>query len=199
MSNFKVGDTVKLIGNSLQSRLSINDVGTIVLIDSDKTCRVNTDKYTDGNWVKLSDLELITKDIKMKKIYIEVEDGYEVDTINSTPTCIKFKKEEKKQVTCWEDLSTISGYYTDSDADIFSLSGYTPEDSIKNLFATKEQAEACIALAMLSQLMKDVNKDWIPDWTTEDPKYIIRFVENSIETDWFTNLHFFFIFPNSKS
>lgn len=49
MCNFKVGDTVKLIGNSLHSYLSNNDVGTIVLIDSDKTCRVNTDKYTDCN------------------------------------------------------------------------------------------------------------------------------------------------------
>ena len=38
----------------------------------------------------------------------------------------------------------------------------------RNVFATKEQAEASMALAQLSQLLKVVNGDWVPDWTNEE-------------------------------
>lgn len=135
----------------------------------------------------------------MKKIFIEVEDGYEVDTINSTPTCIKFKKEEKKQVTCWEDLEEISGYYVDSSSNVEDFHTTNLDHGVMNLFATKEQAEACIALAMLSQLMKDINGDWIPDWENALVcKYIIRFNENMILCDWFSTLKFFLSFPTNE-
>jgi len=123
----------------------------------------------------------------MNEINIKVPDGYTVDEKNSSFTCIKFKKKEKKEVTCWEDLQEIK-----------SIDKHTPEDHSKNTFTTKEQAEACIALTMLSQLMKDVNEGWIPDYEDSNRKYVIRFSKNKLNAEWFCNTHYFLCFPTEE-
>jgi uncharacterized protein (DUF608 family) len=53
----------------------------------------------------------------------------------------------------WEDLKEIGGYYINNDAmiDKASLSSVITNWD-KNIFATKEQAEAALALAQLTQL-----------------------------------------------
>ena len=134
----------------------------------------------------------------MNEINIEVPEGYVIDEENSSFTCIKFKKEEKKQVTCWEDLETINGYYISANC---CVAGYTnkPDHANKNTFATKEQAFACMALAMLSQLMKDVNGDWIPDYKDDNQKkFIIRYYKNTLETNWFYHINHFLTFPTGE-
>ena len=116
----------------------------------------------------------------MKEINIEVPEGFIIDEENSSFTCIKFKKEEKKQVTCWEDLEKINGYYLGADSKPVKITDYPLNLISKQVFATKEQAEACIALAMLSQLMKDVNKDWIPDWKNLNEEKYFPYIANNI-------------------
>jgi len=122
----------------------------------------------------------------VNELNIKVPKGYIVDEENSSFTCIKFKKEEKKQVTCWEELKTINGYFIDKGT------------TTKRLFATKEQAETCIALAMLSQLMKDVNGDWIPDWTEEVKKFVIQFDKDNILKNWYYTFSYFLAFPTAE-
>lgn len=48
-------------------------------------------------------------------------------------------------------------------------------DSVKNRFPTKEEAEACLALAQLCQLRDIYNEGWKPDWTDNNEKFCIFF------------------------
>jgi len=86
---------------------------------------------------------------------------------------------EKELPKSWEDLGEVSGYYNDSKARTHEISQQTDE-SVRNLFATREQAEASIALAQLSQLMKVYNGDWVADFSKDDCKYCIHFENNEI-------------------
>ena len=200
MCKFKVGDTVKLISKNNNTALQIEDIGTITKIDTDGTCRVNTDKISFGNWTKLSDLYLVKRENKMNEINIEVPEGFVIDEENSSFTCIKFKKKEKKEVTCWEDLEKVKGYMVSDESVVYGYNndGLSTETENRNTFATKEQAEACIALAMLSQLMKDVNGDWVPDWSDDNRKFIIRFFRNKLESDNFCSCQYFLSFPTKE-
>lgn len=79
-----------------------------------------------------------------------------------------FTKEElegKKDIKRWEDLENFGGYFVTVESTVgsrhFFKKGLLRN---KNTWATKEQAEASIAMAQLSQLMKHVNGDWVADW-----------------------------------
>jgi len=130
----------------------------------------------------------------VNEINIIVPEGFTIDEEKSSFTCIKFKKEKKKEAKCWEDLEDIKGYYVTEGSTIDSANS-TSINFNKNIFATKEQAEASIALAMLSQLMKDVNENWIPDWRNSEDKYTLGFFNNKIITDYFQQTHQFLAFP----
>lgn len=136
----------------------------------------------------------------MNEINIIVPEGYVIDEENTSFTCIKFKKEEKKELPkSWEELEEISGYYVSGASSEINKYKTITTSINRNIFATKEQAEASIALAMLSQLMKDVNGDWIPNWLDDDTsKYVISFSGNTIRTDSYTNCTFFLAFPSIK-
>lgn len=43
-----------------------------------------------------------------------------------------------------------------------------PREKIKDVFATKEQAEASVALAQLSQLREVYRNGWVPDWNDQE-------------------------------
>jgi hypothetical protein len=89
----------------------------------------------------------------------------------------------KKQLPkSWEEIGEISGYYVTNSLDIIGENKYhTTYKDNKNIFATKEQAEASIALAQLSQLREVYRNNWVPDWTDNDePKHCIEFYKNKI-------------------
>jgi hypothetical protein len=74
------------------------------------------------------------------------------------------KKELPKS---WEELGEINGHFYDTrDNSLRYKCGCSTKYIINKLvFATKEQAEASIAMAQLSQLMKVYNDGWEPDWS----------------------------------
>ena len=81
----------------------------------------------------------------------------------------------------WEDLEKIGGFFILHDSEIERM-GVTELDEVhKNTFATKEQAEAAIALAQLSQLREVYRQGWEPDWNHEQKKYGIRFYSGDID------------------
>jgi hypothetical protein len=97
------------------------------------------------------------------------------------------KKELPKS---WDALEGIRGYYVDVNSTILESYGATKFRN-RNLFATKEQAEASIALAQLSQLLAVYNDGWVPDWSDAEYKYIIKFADNEIYIEFFqSNQHF---------
>ena len=81
----------------------------------------------------------------------------------------------------WEDLEKIGGFFILHDSEIERM-GVTELDEVhKNTFATKEQAEAAIALAQLSQLREVYRQGWEPDWNAvEQEKFIIIYTHRGI-------------------
>ena len=63
-------------------------------------------------------------------------------------------------------------------------------------FKTEKQAKSALAYAQLTQLMAfpEYNGDWVPDWSDDDTKFIIRRRGITIEVDYYTNTHHFLAF-----
>jgi len=111
----------------------------------------------------------------MKHLKISIPEGYEIDKAQSTFENIVFKPTVKSLPKTWEELNEIGGYYVNSGTtNVADVTGVKSLNTNRNIFATKEQAEACIVLAQLSQLMQVYNNGWVPDWTDSKYKYIIE-------------------------
>jgi hypothetical protein len=107
---------------------------------------------------------------------------------------------EKELPKSWEELEGVSGYYIDDNSKIEFRRNHITHKSNRNIFSTKEQAEASIALAQLSQLMKVYNDGWVADWENDKQlKYIIRFFNNNITINCYNNYHFFLAFKDEKT
>ena len=72
----------------------------------------------------------------------------------------------------WSEGGAIDGYYVDDNSEIVSVSRpdihFVRNNSFKNIFKTKAQAESSLAYTQLTQLMAEVNGDWVADWLGED-------------------------------
>ena len=80
------------------------------------------------------------------ELTIKPKNGKVIDLENSDLSVgkIVFKKKEKELPTKWEDLVIVKGYYLDSNCFVRRY-GDEPNNSNKNIFPTKEEAEACLA------------------------------------------------------
>jgi len=106
---------------------------------------------------------------------IQVPEGYEIDREKSTFENIVFKKVENELPKSWEDLYEVGGWFVDFHSDVVTSGSMRTGDSVKNRFPTKEEAEACLALAQLCQLRDRYNSGWKPDWKNEkELKYVIE-------------------------
>ena len=116
-----------------------------------------------------------------KAVKIVPPEGYEIDIENSTSTSIFFKRKDTLPVD-WYHLHRVTGYYIDSNSDPKS-GNYSSNINCRNMFTSKEQALASVALAQLSQLMKVYNEGWRPNWRDDDErKYVIYYREDSVRT-----------------
>lgn len=117
----------------------------------------------------------------MKKINIEIPVGYEIDQekSNLSEGKIVFKEVKKALPKTWEELKRVKGYYVNApDSGLREINCLTNPIN-RNVFATKELAEASIAMAQLSQLREVYRDGWKPDWEDENqPKYTIYFRHN---------------------
>ena len=131
----------------------------------------------------------------MKAFKIEIPEGYEIDQEKSTFEKIVFKeinKELKKELPkTWEELTKVEGYYIGTCAGVSDYQGATKEVN-KNVFATRKQAEASVALAQLSQLRDAYRQGWKPDWQNHRIKKYCIFVEDdNFRIDhWYTRQYF---------
>lgn len=100
----------------------------------------------------------------------------------------------------WDDIFIVDGYYTSDDSEVLTTCGKTTSDKIQNLFVTKEQAEASLALAQLSQLRKQYRQGWEPDWGSyEEWKYCIVFYDDKHYVDTFYTQHNFLSFQDMET
>ena len=117
-----------------------------------------------------------------KEINIIPPVGYEIDKENSTFEKIVFKKINELPKT-WEDLKYISGYYISSCYGIKHSSLINCCKYAKNIFPTKELAEAALALAQLLQLRDRYNGD-NKGFIYDKDNYCLAVSANSIFKDW---------------
>ena len=112
----------------------------------------------------------------MKNLKITAPEGYEIDAQNSTFENIVFKPIKKELPKSWEELGFIEpGYHVTTDSEVNGGGRYSNCPENYNAFATKEQAEASLALAQLSQLREVYRDGWKPNWNNlQQHKYCIR-------------------------
>ena len=121
----------------------------------------------------------------MKNLKITAPDGYEIDKENSTFENIVFKPIKKELPKSLIELGEIIGYYTNGFGRTTkkTYSRIEQHNLSTKLFATKEQAEASLALAQLSQLLKVYREsEKVIDWSNDSQgKYCIRFGLHGLE------------------
>ena len=114
------------------------------------------EKISDEDFAKILD------EMENKELKIEVPQGYEIDKEKSTFEKIVFKKIADLPKS-WENLIKIDGYYVSSQSDIKYCYENCADSINRNVFPTKEEAEACLALAQLCQLRDRYNDGWKPN------------------------------------
>lgn len=134
----------------------------------------------------------------MKELKINVPEGYEIDKEKSTLENIVFKK-KKGLPKRWKDLGDINGYWVGFNCEI--IEGYSRSHfGEQNIFKTKEQAEASLALAQLSQLRDVYRQGWEPDWVcNKTMKNCIIFYDDAPYVDDFANYHNFLSFQDKET
>ena len=101
--------------------------------------------------------------------------------------------------TSWEGLDKINGFYVSSRSrPIEIIDGTTTLSGYENTFATEAQAQACVAMAQLSQLMKAYNGDWEADWRGGSIKHTIEIFNGGICTDTSCHASYFLAFPTAE-
>lgn len=105
----------------------------------------------------------------------------------------------KKQLPkSWEELQRVSGYYVNNNSEVTKCDAFTA-DRNRNFFVTKEQAEASIALAQLSQLREVYRNGWVPDYNKSENKYVIELFTNRIDTHFYQGKNHFLSFQDTKT
>lgn len=146
------------------------------------------------------------KQIKMKKRQIEItietaKRWYNNRNLEMKQLALEGfpELEEKELPKSWKDLDQINGFWVTRFSTIESIC-QDAENIHQNVFATKEQAKASLALAQLSQLRKVYRKGWIPDWNNKlQEKYCINFSENEIYAVEYFNINRFLSFQDEKT
>ena len=123
-----------------------------------------------------------------KELNIIAPEGYEIDKENSTFEKIVFKKTSNNLPKTWEELKNIYGYYISSSSEITPSSVINASNYTKNIFPTKELAEAVLVLAQLLQLRDKYNGD-NKGFIFGKSNYCITFFNNSIFKSWDVYTH----------
>lgn len=118
-----------------------------------------------------------------KELKITPPEGYEIDREKSTFEHIVFKEVSKKFPSKWEDLPILKGWYISNDSKVVGVNNGTIEEINKNIWPTKELAEAALALSQLMQLRQAWIGGWKPDFASGDAKYVIMNYKDKVSAD----------------
>ena len=122
-------------------------------------------------------------------------EGYEIDKEKSTTSEIFFRKKKNDRPSKWIELHGSIGWMVTSYGSIIKHE-YTTKDGGKNLWPTKELAEAALALSELMQYRQRWIGDWKPDWKSVTfEKYTISNIRDELFQDRVTTLYSILSFP----
>ena len=132
---------------------------------------------------------ILKENMEQKEVKIQIPEGYEIDESRSTFTNIVFKLKEKKLPKSWGELGKVKGFYISSNSESRPIISLTVKEN-RNIWPTKEYAEASIALAQLLQLRQVYNDGWEPDWENDNKsKFCIRYHMNESFADEYNHTH----------
>ena len=124
---------------------------------------------------------------------LEIPEGFELDLENSSKDKIVLKVKKYD----WEDFGEVKGWYISANGDIEdALIPEKTDDSNKNTYPSKEEAEASLALTQLLQWRNRVVGDWKPDFKSDEHKYAILCYKDEIMIRVTDYLHFILTFKN---
>lgn len=147
--------------------------------------------------------EEIFMETTKKQITLSVEEAREMLGQSSAIDKMihaNFTEEELRPlVKSFQNLDEISGFFIGLHSNIMPVEKVKAISENKNVFATQNQAKGVLAMAQLSQLMKDVRGDWKSDFADSGSlKYCIRQIGNVTEAVDFYRLNHFLAFPTPK-
>ena len=138
--------------------------------------------------------------MKTKELKIQVPEGYEIDRENSTFEKIVLMKTDNYLPRSWEEFGKVKGWFVNELSNVeYYSEGHSTDFRDKNLFPTKEEAKACVALAQLCQLRDIYNDGWKPDWTNNAEKYCIYFNDNKLDISYSYSAHRVLIFKTVET
>lgn len=121
---------------------------------------------------------------------IDIPEGYEIDLENTSLTAgtgkIKFKKKDSRPMS-WRDLGGVVGYFLGSDSVIHTTMEISTKEDNRNVFPSKEEAQASLALAQLCQLRNAWNDGWKPKFNDGSKKYVICQTALGVFDVWVSN------------
>lgn len=130
-------------------------------------------------------------------IKVDIPEGYEICVEESTLENIVLKKKEEDKR---KKLGKIAGCYISVTSDIVKVL-QLEEASLKNrnFYPTKEYAQASLSISELLQYYYKEYKDFNPDFTDKNSKYIICVIKNIVSIQQTENKNATFVFPDYKT
>lgn len=112
----------------------------------------------------------------------------EIDKIENGKIYLKDKKKQLPKTWeefCYKNNIKVGECYIDRDDKVvvFSRELIRRVDYHKCVYKNKETADAFIALSQLIRVMDCYNDGWVPDWNTNEMKYVIYCNSNHIITN----------------
>ena len=135
-----------------------------------------------------------------KELKIVPPEGYEIDPENSTFECIKFKPIEKR----WRDgvAQRIDGFCIDNESSVICKTCTTNGFTNRNVFATNAQAKSALAMAQISQIMKNDLRFGGPvtdeEWKDDSRIYIIVSYKGKISLQDWGDCNYYFLAFHTK-
>ena len=174
--------------------------GDVITLEEDLGCDdpyfFNKNKMS-FHWININDIKLkentMNKTIKVVNGNIEIPEGYKV-------VSIQVEQEVNKRPRGWKELDSVNGFYVDDCSSVRDYGfGIEPVSGNKNIWPTKELAEASLAMSQLMQFRQVWVDGWVPDWSSRSiVTYCIVFKNDTPIVDSWLNRRRSISFPTRE-
>lgn len=130
-------------------------------------------------------------------VKIDIPEGYEICKEESTLENIVLKKKEEDKR---KKLGKVTGYYISPTSSVIELMHNEPANvKNRNLYPTKDLAEASLSISELLQYYFKEYKDYSPDFIDKTEKYIICVIKNIVSIQSTESKNATFVFKDYKT
>jgi hypothetical protein len=100
----------------------------------------------------------------------------------------------------WEELDRISGYYVNSDSEIYEISGKPTKYVVhSNIFAEENQAEGFgLAAPRLTQVVKRARRGWKPKFDGSQDNWVVVLYDGILRIENYRYIPYPFAMPTKE-